>query len=159
MQKDLDYQHTREAKIEIHFKDQMERMRMSLIGEIYWVMKESKEVINELKGDEYAKIIHNYLLVLWCEDNKLEHLGDDKVRAQKKIHDNFLKKFDYYADEARKTDDPRKTFAEMFPKPEPTGEDKDDKKWGEMYEAYRDWVEQEFGDEEGGDGGNILDPS
>ena len=81
MQKDLDYQHTREAKIELHFTEQMERMRMSLIGEIYWVMKESKEVINELKGDEYAKIIHNYLLVLWCEDSKLESLNPDKVKA------------------------------------------------------------------------------
>ena len=71
MQADLEYQHTREAKIETHYKEQMERMRMSLIGEIYWVMKESKEMVNELKGDEYAKIIHNYLLVLWCEDRKL----------------------------------------------------------------------------------------
>lgn len=48
----------------------------------------------------------------------------------------------------------------MFPKPEPTGEDKHDPKWGQMYEAYRDWVEQEFGDDEDrADGTGILDES
>ena len=50
----------------------------------------------------------------------------------------------------------------MFPKPEPTGEDKDknDPKWGQMYEAYRDWVEQEFGDDEDrADVTGILDES
>jgi len=49
----------------------------------------------------------------------------------------------------------------MFPKPEPTGEDKDDPKWGQMYEAYREWVEQEFGDDNTGEGGGggILEAS
>ena len=36
----------------------------------------------------------------------------------------------------------------MFPKPEPKGEDKDSLKYGQMYEAYREWVDKEFG---GGD--------
>lgn len=88
-------------------------------------------------------------------------MSDDKVKAQKQIHDNFLRKFNDYADKARRDDDPRRAFSEMFPKPEPTGEDKDDPKWGQMYEAYRDWVEQEFGDDEGAgvDGTGILDES
>ena len=81
MQKDLEYQQSREATIEKNFTKTMERMHQSLIGEIYWVMKESKEIIHEEDGDAYAKIIHNYLLVLWCEDKKLEELPDDKVKA------------------------------------------------------------------------------
>ena len=48
----------------------------------------------------------------------------------------------------------------MFPKPEPTGEDKNDPKWGEMYAAYRDWVDKEFGDEDDkNQGTDIFGPS
>jgi hypothetical protein len=45
----------------------------------------------------------------------------------------------------------------MFPKPEPTGEDKNDPKWGEMYDAYREWVAKEFGDDDGNNVRDFLD--
>ena len=52
-------------------------MRQSKIGEIYWIMKESREDLNIGKKDAYCWIIHNYLLVLYLEDHEKETLKED----------------------------------------------------------------------------------
>lgn len=43
-------------------------MRISKIGEIHYIMKESMDPINVEKKDQYAWIIHNYEMILWLDD-------------------------------------------------------------------------------------------
>ena len=41
---------------------------MSKLGEIHWIMMESKIDENENEKESYAWIIYNYLMVLFLED-------------------------------------------------------------------------------------------
>ena len=117
-------------------------MRQSRIGEIHWIIVESREDCNNDKRDQYTWIIHNYLMVLFLEDHEIEELKVEIQARQKQIHDNFTKQFNEFVDPIRKAENPPKAFKKLFPKPEPKGENAD--KFETFYEMYEKWVQEEF---------------
>jgi hypothetical protein len=52
-------------------------MRQSRIGEIHWIIVESREDDNYDMRDEYTWIIHNYLMVLFLEDHEETDLKEE----------------------------------------------------------------------------------
>ena len=56
---------------------------MSKIGEIHWIIMESREEENAEHKESYAWIIHNYLMLLFLEDHEEDQLEDDIEARQK----------------------------------------------------------------------------
>jgi len=82
----LDKERLRGGVIEKDYLASIDKMRRQKIGEIYWIMKESRQEDKAGKKDEYCYVVHNYLLCLYLEDYKEDELEPEIRDRQKQIH-------------------------------------------------------------------------
>jgi hypothetical protein len=60
-------------------------MRKAKIGEIYWVMKASREEANAEKSDAFTWVIHQYLINFYLEDFPKDTLKEDNKERQEQV--------------------------------------------------------------------------
>ena len=113
-------------------------MRVNRVGEIYYIMKESRKDENFEHSEEFSYIINNYLLLFYLEDHNADELVDDLKSRQQQIHKYYQKQFKLLVDPIREADDPPLEFRKLFPPPvPPRGQDKTYK---QLYQKYQEWV-------------------
>lgn len=74
-QAELDEENDRTNQIEQEHKDDLEQLKKSRIGEIFWLIRESQEDPDE--RDNYYFIIHSFLVELFIEDHGEDDLKED----------------------------------------------------------------------------------
>lgn len=113
-------------------------MRKAKIGEIYWVMKASREEANAEKSDAFTWVIHQYLINFYLEDFPKDTLKEDNKERQEQVQNYFEKEFNRFNDPIRDTAEPANEFLKLFPKTEEEGEEAN--RFKEFMDEYEKWV-------------------